>query len=153
MVKKVAQAIPNRQLQAARKARGWTQSEVAERIGASSSLNVTRWERGMTSPSAFYLKKLCQLFDMTPKELGLHQEEHIFPEQHAGSQESTPTVPLWNVPYRRNLFFTGREEILRHLNERFANERQATQIPAYAFCGLGGIGKTQLAIEYAYRFR
>jgi len=34
MVKNVAQAIPNRQLQAARKARGWTQSEVAERIVA-----------------------------------------------------------------------------------------------------------------------
>lgn len=153
MVKKVAQAIPNRQLQAARKARGWTQSEVAKLIGASSSLNVTRWERGTTSPSSFYLKKLCQLFDKTPDELGLLQEEHTVPERHGGCRDSVSSVPFWNVSYRRNLFFTGREEVLRDLHERFANKQQTTQLPAYAFSGLGGIGKTQLAIEYAYRFQ
>src|SRR5947209_12562393 len=154
MVKNVAQAIPNRQLQAARKAHGWTQSEVAERIGASSPLNVTRWERGTTFPSAFYLKKLCQLFDKTPQELGLLQEEHTVPERHGGSRDATPSVPFWNVPYRCNLFFTGREEVLRLLHERLlANEQQTTLLPAYTLSGLGGIGKTQLAIEYAYRFR
>jgi tetratricopeptide (TPR) repeat protein/DNA-binding CsgD family transcriptional regulator/transcriptional regulator with XRE-family HTH domain len=154
MVKNVAQAIPNRQLQAARKAHGWTQSEVAERIGASSPLNVTRWERGTTFPSAFYLKKLCQLFDKTPQELGLLPEEHTVPERHGGSRDATLSVPFWNVPYRRNLFFTRREEVLRLLHERLlTNEQQTTLLPAYAFCGLGGIGKTQLAIEYAYRFR
>src|SRR5947209_17752212 len=106
MVKNVAQAIPNRQLQAARKAHGWTQSEVAERIGASSPLNVTRWERGTTFPSAFYLKKLCQLFDKTPQELGLLQEEHTVPQRHGGSRDATPSVPLWNVPYRGSQHFS-----------------------------------------------
>ncbi len=26
-------------------------------------------------------------------------------------------VPLWNAPYRRNPFFTGREDILKHLHD------------------------------------
>jgi transcriptional regulator with XRE-family HTH domain len=36
MVKKAAQATPNRLLRAARKERGWTQRQVADRIGAPS---------------------------------------------------------------------------------------------------------------------
>jgi len=55
-----------------------------------------------------------------------------------------------NLP-RRNPFFTDREDVLKLLDERLslANEPIRTQ----ALCGLGGIGKTQVAIEYAYRFR
>src|SRR5438034_6792711 len=28
------------------------------------------------------------------------------------------TLPLWNVPYRRNPFFIGREEVLKHLYDK-----------------------------------
>src|SRR5579871_6449499 len=115
MVKKAAQAIPNRLLQTARKARGWTQNEVAERIGAPSPLNVTRWERGVTTPSASYIEKLCQLFEASPQALGLSGEaaglyQRMTPIQ-ALQRVQLPEVSttLWNVPHRRNPFFTGRE--------------------------------------------
>jgi len=60
---------------------------------------------------------------------------------------------IWHVPYRRNPFFTGREDILINLHTILnANNTVAlTQPPAIS--GLGGIGKTQTAIEYAYRYR
>lgn len=61
-----------------------------------------------------------------------------------------PTV--WgNVP-RRNKNFTGREDLLRDLRRRIADEQAATLV-LHALHGMGGVGKTQLAIEYVYRFR
>jgi predicted ATPase/transcriptional regulator with XRE-family HTH domain len=71
MVKKAAQATPNRLLRAARKERGWTQQQVADRIGAPLSLNISRWENGTAFPSAYYTERLCQLFGKSVRELGL----------------------------------------------------------------------------------
>ena len=64
---------------------------------------------------------------------------------------SSAKAPIWNIPYRRNLFFTGREDLLQELHDNFTKNKTTT--PAQAICGLGGIGKTQTAIEYAYRYR
>jgi tetratricopeptide (TPR) repeat protein len=64
---------------------------------------------------------------------------------------SAGNVPLiWgNVP-QRNKNFTGREEILDRLRERVASV--AAVLP-HALQGLGGVGKTAVAIEYAHRYR
>jgi tetratricopeptide (TPR) repeat protein len=59
------------------------------------------------------------------------------------------TVPeeLWNIPYPRNPFFTGREAVLQEMRNALLTKKLA------ALSGLGGIGKTQTAIEFAYRYR
>ncbi len=57
---------------------------------------------------------------------------------------------LWNVPYRRNTFFTGRKQVLDLLYNAFHSGKTASQ--AQAISGLGGIGKTQIATEYAHRY-
>src|SRR5215472_11285683 len=75
MVKKAAQATPNRLLRAARKEQGWSQQQVADRIGAPLSLNISRWENGTAFPSAYYIERLCQLFGKSVRELGLSQIE------------------------------------------------------------------------------
>src|SRR5579883_1550545 len=54
--------------------------------------------------------------------------------------------PVWNVPFPRNPFFTGREAELHALHTQLADG-------STAISGLGGVGKTQLAVEYAYRHR
>jgi hypothetical protein len=59
--------------------------------------------------------------------------------------------PFWNVPFPRNLAFTGREDILADLRVSLT-ERGRTAL-AQAINGVGGIGKTQAAVEYAYRYR
>ncbi len=58
---------------------------------------------------------------------------------------------VWMVPYRRNTFFTGREELLRELHEHFMRDRAMVLTQGQAINGLGGIGKTQISVEYAYR--
>ena len=51
---------------------------------------------------------------------------------------------------RRNANFTGRESILEALRTALQSG-QKTAITQQAIYGLGGIGKTQLALEYAWR--
>lgn len=70
------------------------------------------------------------------------------------SQAPSPSVAttgathtVWNVEYPRNRFFTGREGVLEALNRELAANGRA------ALSGMGGVGKTQTAVEYAYRHR
>jgi tetratricopeptide (TPR) repeat protein len=75
-------------------------------------------------------------------------------EQAAGEEETHASHPqFWYVPHLRNPFFTGREELLFHLHEVLHTQKQTVAVTQRALCGLGGIGKTQIALEYAYRYQ
>ena len=58
--------------------------------------------------------------------------------------------PIWQVP-TRNAVFTGRGEVLDQLHDRLAGTSMAVVAPM-ALHGLGGVGKTQVALEYAHRY-
>lgn len=141
-----------------RELRGWTQSYVAEQVGTT-QINVSRWENGITAPSPYFRQQLSELFGKSIQELGLiseSSEEHttdaIVVTDAPTSHERSSPLPLWYVPYRRNPFFTGRDEILAHLHTALKKGKTASLTQAQAISGLGGIGKTQIAIEYAYRY-
>ncbi len=61
-------------------------------------------------------------------------------------------LPVWEVPWPRNPNFVGRGEELEGLRRRLTGVGSASVLPQ-ALHGLGGVGKTQLAVEYAYRWR
>jgi tetratricopeptide (TPR) repeat protein len=56
-----------------------------------------------------------------------------------------------NIP-TRNVNFTGRNSDLRQLREELRTRRVAVFRPLILH-GLGGVGKTQVALEYSHRFR
>ncbi|MGW7427035.1 FxSxx-COOH system tetratricopeptide repeat protein [Streptomyces sp. NPDC054813] len=55
---------------------------------------------------------------------------------------------VWNLP-GRNPGFTGREDVLAHLRRELTT---GSPVAVLALRGRGGVGKTQLTIEYAHRF-
>ncbi len=87
-----------------------------------------------------------------PTERAKPQVEPPFPDAATSTAEprfpgSLP--PIWNVPHDRNPNFTGRTDLLSGLYDSL-HAGNATVL-RQALRGLGGVGKTQLALEYAYR--
>jgi hypothetical protein len=88
----------------------------------------------------------------SPDQLGRLVERSLR-ELAAARQSAGPLPPgsvlrVWNIP-ARNPGFTGRDQLLAAVRDRLAaGDRAVVQ----ALHGMGGVGKTQLAIEYAHRF-
>ncbi|MEO6889829.1 MAG: tetratricopeptide repeat protein [Ktedonobacteraceae bacterium] len=143
-----------------RKHRQWSQQKVADLLGTTQH-NVSRWEGGITTPSPYFRTKLAELFGKPPQVLGLLVEQAVEePLYDGGSISDVPNrpllaadhrFPLWQVPYQRNPFFTGCQDILEVLHTHLYAPRTATLARSYALHGLGGIGKTQLVVEYVYQ--
>ena len=65
-----------------------------------------------------------------------------------------PRNPVFFVPYRpKRDQVIGREEALRRVRDQLTRGRRTAIGQVAAFQGLGGLGKTQLAVEYAYSYR
>ncbi|HUT75147.1 MAG TPA: FxSxx-COOH system tetratricopeptide repeat protein [Armatimonadota bacterium] len=76
-----------------------------------------------------------------------------FPGQAARSVAEHPHFPgalpaTCHLPHPRNRNFTGRKDLLKRLREALTSGTPAAL--TQAIHGLGGVGKTQLALEYAY---
>jgi transcriptional regulator with XRE-family HTH domain len=111
--------------------RGWSQQEVADMIGTS-GLNVSRWERGITTPGPYFRARLCLLFGKSPQELDL--------------ADVIPDWPVYDLalPALPPMCLVGREHDLAELKQRlFARD-------ITALGGLPGVGKTAVAIKLAY---
>jgi tetratricopeptide (TPR) repeat protein len=76
---------------------------------------------------------------------GLDQVETTYTQVIDPEAANRSPAPVFNLPFPRNPFFTGRQEQLRDIHAALTSRGRA------GLSGLGGIGKTQTALEYAYR--
>lgn len=125
-------------LQAFRKRRRITQEALAKLLGLHRHA-VGRWERGEVLPETRgMVLELGHILLLTEAEMRQLLEASL-----------TALSPYWYVPLLRNPYFTGREELLALLHTRLSSEGAVAVTQALS--GLGGIGKTQVALEYAYQ--
>jgi len=150
---------PNRRLKRARESRGWSQAYVATEIGTDEK-TVGRWERGEHTPSPYFRKKLCELFDKSAPELGFVEDEPpILPPPPVPpvdapapfpSPSSSP-FPVYDpaIPPLPNQGrgLVGRQVLLDTLAEMLCTNH------CIALSGLPGVGKTALAITLTHHPR
>jgi transcriptional regulator with XRE-family HTH domain len=148
---------PNEALKQERQQRGWSRGYVAEQIGIADPKTIGRWERGASSPSAYFLQRLCLLFEMRPHELGLLQEDTtpspalsptqllaIHPDEHRVVPVFDPFIPS---PLVETNGLIARDAMLQQLKEQLCCGKGRVQMALY---GLPGVGKTALAAELVY---
>src|SRR5262249_49157812 len=87
----MAAFIPNDTFRELRRKKG-SRQQLATLLETSTA-NIVRWERGETRPEPAMLQRLCELFEMSPEELGfpkivLSQREEAV-QQAIGSETST----------------------------------------------------------------
>jgi nucleoside phosphorylase/tetratricopeptide (TPR) repeat protein len=128
-----------------------------------------RQRKAAHSAAAFLVHALKQAQltrDMTRSYLALDTAAHAQPTTDTLARVSTFVDyerklqlkrQVWNLPHPRNPNFIGRERLLSQLDEQLNTGEPAAlvpeELPIRALTGLGGIGKTQIAIAYAYANR
>ncbi len=127
-------------LHASRKQAKLTQHQLALAVGMNRH-EISRWEQGAVLPGS---KSIV---------LELARHLHLSDQQARQLLEASLTAPkpLWGVPFPRNHLFTGREHLLETMHSSLSVKQGVVSAPFYVLQGLGGIGKTQTALEYAYR--
>src|SRR5579863_75009 len=130
-------------LQRERRSRHLSQATLAEALGVSVH-SISRWERGEAVPQAYYRLQLSRFFAIPPNEW--------FEDLDLQEQHPTLSSPLWHIPSPRNPYFTGRGEELQQIHTMLHATPAAAVAPPLALTGLTGIGKTQVALEYTYRY-
>ncbi len=118
----------------------FTQEEVARLLGIATRTYQTWEAKEPTIPPNTMLRRLADLFRLTDSEAD---------ELYRVAAQVAPEIH--NLPFQPNDFFTGRRSYLEQL-EQYLNKTGSVAITQpVSINGLGGIGKTELVLEYAHR--
>ncbi|KAI9923967.1 hypothetical protein MW887_007425 [Aspergillus wentii] len=97
-----------------------------------------QWQGYAAMVAAAYAKELLS-------ETSVTKTEKCKP---TGKDSEVDIKPVYMIPFDRNPRFTGRGTELQYLESKMFTQNGAKKL---AIAGLGGVGKTQIALELAYR--
>src|SRR5262249_11926286 len=147
-------SVPNKSLRDARVARGWTQAELAEKVGCHTKL-IHLWERGLTLPSPFYVTKLCRTLRKDARTLALlaYQPKPVDVPGNAlivqkdADEEERQSIFDPAIPLLPDKAFVGREKDIIGIKRQL---RGRGNVALTVLNGLPGVGKTALAVTLAH---
>ncbi len=157
-MKKPEEATPNSLLRSMRESQGWTQEELAEKIGTT-GVTISRWESGVTFPSRYFRRRLSTLYGKSIQELGLLQEDvddQMHEEQeisavpaHAREDSGSDAIPLarQGPVFLFNEPLPGPEELYDRKSEREILVNRAYRKASTSIIGPRRSGKTWL-VQY-----
>jgi tetratricopeptide (TPR) repeat protein len=127
-----------------KKGKLWTQKLVIEELHERFRLDVSEraykyWESGKHLPSPECLRALAAVLELNETDEAL---------LYRAAAQTPPRIH--NLPHRNRLF-TGRVDALNQLTKFLEEHDSAAITQPVSISGLGGIGKTQLALEYAHK--
>lgn len=128
---------PRLALTEARQRRGWSQLELAQKLGTTQA-NVSRWERGITTPGPYFRNKLHQLFRLGDQDLDLSRARSPLAMTGIEHMLYDPAIPD-----RPSIALVGRDRDLALVKQRLLREQSV------GLHGMPGVGKTALAVELA----
>src|SRR5271167_127160 len=71
--------------------------------------------------------------------------------EHVQTSMTSIGTSIFNVRYERYPYFSGRDDFLEKLSRELYDPKPRRWKHRISLHGLGGVGKTQIALEYAYR--
>jgi WD40 repeat protein/transcriptional regulator with XRE-family HTH domain len=128
-----------------RNQRGWSQKDVADKIG-STPKTVSRWENCQVFPGPFHRQRLAALFGKSVEELGLLPKDDALPVNQPVVQ-ARPQEDWGEAPDVGR--FYGRSQEIDTLKRWIIDEH----CRLIALLGMGGLGKTSLAIVAAKKIQ
>ena len=127
-MKKSENATPNYILRSLREKQGWTQEELANKVGTT-GVTVSRWESGVTSPGRYLRKMLSNVYGKSIAELNKlldeGSEQELSQNQDAGLSEEGAAEQALAIPaYERPLPIFLFNEPLPTASELYGRQRE-----------------------------
>ncbi|HWS17279.1 MAG TPA: toll/interleukin-1 receptor domain-containing protein, partial [Candidatus Elarobacter sp.] len=122
-----------------------------------SRLNWINFSDALADPARYEFRLAQLMSDLNPDRYDRPTDFASFQASHKSSDPNTipPVRPLpigSRMPQASNPLFVGREHEMRELNRMLTPGSGALVGVHAAVTGMGGVGKTQLAIEYTHRY-
>ncbi|KAK1636213.1 hypothetical protein BDP81DRAFT_489364 [Colletotrichum phormii] len=127
-------------------------------LGREFSLDETAWESLTNTFNDAYgnideaIQRIAQVAEMAEKQARatrlMQISDRIMNPKEA--KQDRAALPCNNLPVAENRQFFGRDEILQKLDDHLQPANTQKPLSSIALHGLGGIGKTKIALAYAY---
>jgi hypothetical protein len=135
------------------RAMGGRYAQLADRLGARLAESLSS-QVGLSPDPAFVPSDLSGPAEAlaAPPVVSAFPGADVTTQPRSETETPPPAQPIvWgNVP-PRNPDFVGRQELLRSLRRQLTD--RVTALLPHTLHGLGGVGKTQLAVEYVHQYR